>query len=419
MPLDEFAKKNIYEPLGMRDTGFRPARELLSRVAPTETVRGMRSYLGGTGASGTDAERVLRGEVHDPTSNRMGGVAGHAGLFSTADDLAIFCQMILNGGEYDGVRILSPLGVEAMTRPRQVTDEGHARGIGWDLTSSFSANRGDLFPAGSFGHTGFTGTSIWIDPAQDVFPVDDIFDPQVTQEQVAEENAIQMEGSQEEATAVALRAIGKDVPTHIAIASITDSSKAKGLLKVRDRLESIDDEPVTTAQSVRDALQKSSPGDTVSLIVTRDGKEVTVEVPTVAGQGGRTALGVLLGLDHDFTAQVTIDAGTIGGPSAGLMFSLGIFDKVTNGALTGGQNIAGTGTIDGSGKVGPIGGIRQKLVGAKQGGANYFLAPADNCDEVRGAVPDGLQAVRVATFADAKAAVDKIAAGTPQGLPAC
>jgi len=114
---------------------------------------------------------MLRGEVHDPTSNRMGGVAGHAGLFSTADDLAIFCQMILNGGEYNGVRILSPLGVEAMTRPRQVTEEGQARGLGWDITSSFSANRGDLFPTGSFGHTGFTGTSIWIDPASETFVV--------------------------------------------------------------------------------------------------------------------------------------------------------------------------------------------------------------------------------------------------------
>jgi uncharacterized protein YbbC (DUF1343 family) len=171
MPLDQFAKKNIYEPLGMRDTGFRPGRELRPRIAPTESVRGMRSYLGGTGEAGPEGERMLRGEVHDPTSNRMGGVAGHAGLFSTADDLAVFCQMILQGGEYNGVRILSPLGVEAMTRPRQVTEDGQARGIGWDITSSFSANRGDLFPAGSFGHTGFTGTSIWIDPASETFVV--------------------------------------------------------------------------------------------------------------------------------------------------------------------------------------------------------------------------------------------------------
>jgi uncharacterized protein YbbC (DUF1343 family) len=169
--LEEFARREIYEPLGMRDTGFRPRADLLSRVAPTETVRGMRSYLGGTGTNGQEGERMLRGEVHDPTANRMGGVAGHAGLFSTADDLAVFCQMILNGGEYNGARILSPLGVAEMTRPRQVTEDGGARGLGWDVNTSFSQNRGELFPAGSFGHTGFTGTSIWIDPASETFVV--------------------------------------------------------------------------------------------------------------------------------------------------------------------------------------------------------------------------------------------------------
>jgi uncharacterized protein YbbC (DUF1343 family)/CubicO group peptidase (beta-lactamase class C family) len=181
--LDEFAYENIFKPLGMRDTGFRSASGVatsaprhddaayVARIAPTEKVRGMKSYLGGTGVQGDEGERVLRGEVHDPTSNRMGGVAGHAGLFSTADDLAIFCQMIMNGGEYGGARILSPLGVAEMTRPRQVTDEGGSRGLGWDVNTSFSSNRGDLFPVGSFGHTGFTGTSVWIDPASETFVV--------------------------------------------------------------------------------------------------------------------------------------------------------------------------------------------------------------------------------------------------------
>src|SRR5256884_7772597 len=109
MMLDEFARRNIFGPLGMRDTGFRPEVKLRSRIAPTEKRRGQMNYLGDSGAdAGSQGEQWLRGEVHDPTSFRMNGVAGHAGLFSTADDLAIFCQMLLNGGVYNGARILRP-----------------------------------------------------------------------------------------------------------------------------------------------------------------------------------------------------------------------------------------------------------------------------------------------------------------------
>jgi uncharacterized protein YbbC (DUF1343 family) len=156
----------------MRDTSFRPNANLRNRIAPTEQRRGQLSYLGDKPeGSEADADKWLRGEVHDPTSYRMNGVAGHAGLFSTADDLAIYCQMILNGGHYKGVRIMSPLTVAEMTRPRLVADNGWTRGLGWDINSSFSTNRGDLFPLGSFGHTGFTGTSFWIDPASKMFVV--------------------------------------------------------------------------------------------------------------------------------------------------------------------------------------------------------------------------------------------------------
>jgi uncharacterized protein YbbC (DUF1343 family)/CubicO group peptidase (beta-lactamase class C family) len=172
MPLDQFAKKNIFEPLKMRDTGFRPAANLQTRIAPTEKRRGQLNYLGDTSANiGAEGDAWLRGQVHDPTSYRMDGVAGHAGLFSTASDLAIYCQMILNGGEYGGVRILSPLTVAEMTRPRIINSTGGTRGLGWDINTSFSSNRGELFPLGSFGHTGFTGTSIWIDPASEMFVV--------------------------------------------------------------------------------------------------------------------------------------------------------------------------------------------------------------------------------------------------------
>src|SRR6266568_1984807 len=157
--LDEFARRNIFAPLGMHDTGFHPVARLKDRIAPTEKRRGQMNYLGDTSANaGPEGDQWLRGEVHDPTSYRMGRVAGHAGLFSTADDLAVYCQMILNGGQYRGARILSPLSVAEMTRPRLVSDQGWTRGLGWDINTSYSSNRGDLFPLGSFGHTVFTGT---------------------------------------------------------------------------------------------------------------------------------------------------------------------------------------------------------------------------------------------------------------------
>jgi len=170
--LDEFARRNIFVPLGMRDTGFNPGAKLRSRIAPTEKRRGQMNYLGDSGAdAGTEGDQWLRGQVHDPTSFRMGGVAGHAGLFSTAADLAIFCQMLLDGGVHNGTRVLSPMTIAAMTRPRAVSESGAARGLGWDIATTFSSNKGDLFPLGSFGHTGFTGTSIWIDPASDSFVI--------------------------------------------------------------------------------------------------------------------------------------------------------------------------------------------------------------------------------------------------------
>ncbi len=151
--LDRFATESIFRPLGMKDTFFNPPDSLKGRIAPTEARRGL---------------------VHDPRASFLGGVAGHAGLFSTADDLAIYCQMMLNGGEYRGMRILSALGVRRMMEARASggnASDGMARGLGWDSASGFSANRGDLFPLGSVGHTGFTGTSIWIDPSSETFVV--------------------------------------------------------------------------------------------------------------------------------------------------------------------------------------------------------------------------------------------------------
>jgi uncharacterized protein YbbC (DUF1343 family)/CubicO group peptidase (beta-lactamase class C family) len=158
MGLDRFAKTRIFEPLGMRDTMFNPPGALGPRVAPTERCTLLGWPCDGPGAA------VLRGVVHDPTARRMGGVAGHAGLFSTAGDLSLFCRMILNGGRLTGRQVLSPLGVAKMTTAGTPPGSAAVRGLGWDLDTTYSSNRGELMPIGSFGHTGFTGTSIWIDP---------------------------------------------------------------------------------------------------------------------------------------------------------------------------------------------------------------------------------------------------------------
>lgn len=259
----------------------------------------------------------------------------------------------------------------------------------------------------------------WLDSSRAIYPVDQMFDPNASQQQVAEESAVEMEGSQEEAKAVALRAIGQTVPTHVVVAQVLDTSKAKGLLKAGDRLVSIDGSVATTPDAIRAAIQKVKPGDDVTIEVERAGQHETVSVPTIKGTGGQTAIGVLLGIKHDFPATVTINAGDVGGPSAGLMFALAIYDKLTPGPLTGGRSIAGTGTINEQEQVGPIGGIRQKLDGAAGAGATYFLAPAANCNEVVGHVPNGLQVVKVGTFDQALHAVEAIAKGDSTGLPHC
>ncbi len=165
LPLDRFARERIFEPLGMRDTMFNPPASLVPRVAPTESCT---RY--GWPCQGPEMT-MLRGVVHDPTARRMGGVAGHAGLFSTAADLATFCRMLLGHGVFQSARILSPLAVEKMTSAASPDLETNTRGLGWDIDSAFSSNRGELLPIGSFGHTGFTGTSIWIDPSTGMFVV--------------------------------------------------------------------------------------------------------------------------------------------------------------------------------------------------------------------------------------------------------
>jgi uncharacterized protein YbbC (DUF1343 family) len=152
MSLDEYAAKNIFAPLEMNDTRFLPPTAWIPRIAPTN--------------SDDESHQLLRSVVHDPTARRMGGVAGHAGLFSTADDLAKYAQDMLSG-----FHILTPLTVEKMTTPQQPPASTTLRGLGWDIDSPYSSARGEIFPVGSFGHTGYTGTSIWIDPVTESYVI--------------------------------------------------------------------------------------------------------------------------------------------------------------------------------------------------------------------------------------------------------
>jgi uncharacterized protein YbbC (DUF1343 family)/CubicO group peptidase (beta-lactamase class C family) len=186
---DNFGFQNIFNLILMKNSTFNPLIDdnqiktkwllvseqgfkVLSKTAPTENLKGQQNTLNSKFEGDEKAAgQVLRGQVHDPTAYRMNGVAGHAGLFSTADDLARYCQMILNGGILDGKRIMSAQTVARMTAPYVVSENGWTRGLGWDMNTSYSSNRGEFFPLGSFGHTGFTGTGVWIDRVSQTFVV--------------------------------------------------------------------------------------------------------------------------------------------------------------------------------------------------------------------------------------------------------
>jgi PDZ domain-containing protein len=257
-----------------------------------------------------------------------------------------------------------------------------------------------------------------IDPDSEVFKEEDLYPAGVTSQQVEEESTAQMIDSQQEAIAAALKALGRPVTERVTIASVAEDAPSASLLKAGDEVVGVDGAAIDGATDLREAIQKRKPGEPVALELRRDGKTVTVNAVTRSSDG-RATVGVFLGRDFDFPFTVEIHAGDVGGPSAGTMFALGIYDSLTPGAMTGGEEIAGTGTIDADGGVGPIGGIHQKLAGARSGGADWFLAPAANCDEVVGHVPRGLRVVKVSTFDEAREAVEDIAAKKADDLPTC
>jgi PDZ domain-containing protein len=239
--------------------------------------------------------------------------------------------------------------------------------------------------------------------------------------QVNNDNNAAMVQSQDAAAIAALRHLGFPVTLTVVVGSITAGSPADGHLLTGDRIISVDGTPISTADQVRTAVTKHKPGETVTFVVERDGKVLTVPLTTRASNDtgpSRAVVGFSPAVGYTSPVKVTIQLTDVGGPSAGLMFTLGIIDKLTAVQETGGLHIAGTGTMDENGIVGPIGGIRQKMAAARADGATIFLVPASNCAEALSQVPDGLRLVKVTTVDDALAGLEAAVSG--QGtVPTC
>ncbi|MDI2035465.1 YlbL family protein [Paenarthrobacter nitroguajacolicus] len=259
----------------------------------------------------------------------------------------------------------------------------------------------------------------WLDSSKAIYPEELIYPKGTTAEQTVQQGEIDMETSQENAVAAALRQLDIPFEQRLDVAGLSDPSPSSGKIKEGDRLKTINGKAITSMSVVQGELAAGA-GAPVAVEVERNGTLVTETVTPTKNQADRYVLGVLLSSDFTFPFDVSISLDNVGGPSAGMMFALGIVDNLTPGDLTGGKHIAGTGTINADGAVGAIGGIAQKMIGARQHGATMFLAPAANCSDVVGHVPDGLQVVKVETLADATAAVERLGSGQDAtGLPTC
>ncbi|BDZ55976.1 YlbL family protein [Agromyces marinus] len=261
--------------------------------------------------------------------------------------------------------------------------------------------------------------SAWFDPQRAVVPVEVLYPPGISTEDRDAANEAQMVDSQQDAIAAALVELGYDFPRDVVVQGIAPGAPADGALEEGDVIRSVDGVEVHSVDELRAALAEHGTETPAMIGVVRDEEELAVEA-TPEAVGDQAVLGIGVRMRYEFPIEVVIQLDDVGGPSAGMMFALGIVDKLTPGAMTGGENVAGTGTIDPDGNVGGIGGIRQKLWGALDAGAEWFLAPESNCDEVVGNVPDGLEVFAVDTLEQAREVVETVGeGGDTSALPRC
>ncbi|WP_243841876.1 PDZ domain-containing protein [Salinibacterium sp. ZJ77] len=252
-----------------------------------------------------------------------------------------------------------------------------------------------------------------LDPTKAVLDIDAVYPDGRTADEASEQSAIDMEASQSNAVAAALTQLEIPYETRVVAMTIAEDTPASEVLEPGDELVSAEGMPIVEDSDLRAVVQQAGVGTPLTLDIVRDGEELSVEVTPVARSASDPSpmIGVLPGYRYVFPFDVEVRLQNVGGPSAGMMFALGIYDTLTPGELTGGERIAGTGTITPDGEVGPIGGIVQKMYGARSAGADWFLAPEANCSAVVGSVPDGLAVFAVDTLDEAVDVVEAIGAG--------
>ncbi len=275
----------------------------------------------------------------------------------------------------------------------------------------------------------------WLAHDNKIVPHDTLYPDGKTEEQSSQENAEEFSQSQESAKVAALKELGIPVQSWVIVSTVVKGTPAQGRLHAGDVIKAVDGTPVKEPADVAKLVTRHKPGqDVVFTIVPAKDQAAAEKVHRTAtatkdvtlttarsDDGGpqRAVVGISAGTDHTFPFTIDIKLADVGGPSAGLMFALGLYDKLTPGSLTGGKFVAGTGTIDDDGKVGPIGGIELKTIGARDKGAQYFLTPAENCAAAAKDTPSGLTLVKVGTIGDALGALKDIRSGRTAGLPTC
>jgi Lon-like protease len=263
----------------------------------------------------------------------------------------------------------------------------------------------------------FTALRAWLNPREAVVPESEIFTPGQSQQQVQQQDTEQMANSQQTAVAAALCQLGIPFKTVDSIQATLRGTPAAGVLRSGDVITAVDGTPVNCRHDAAVLIRARRAGAPVRLTIERHGRTRSLHLKT-ADIGGQAVVGVDVAESFVFPFSVKFSLGEdIGGPSAGMMFALGIIDKLTPADLTGGRFIAGTGEIEADGTVDPIGGIQQKMAGARAAGATVFLAPAANCPDTSGAVPAGMQVVKVSTLSGAISALQALRHGRP--VPSC